>query len=212
MELTIEDVVGALRSDIIFGRLRPRERLVEGELSGRFGVGRYLVRGALDELERQGFVVKRPNKGALVREYSAEEIRQLYEMRALLQEAAVQRMPLEQSEALLVELESAQGRYRAALEERDLMAVVRANDAFHRAMFLACGNAFLSDTIEQFWYKTAAIHSYAIANPDLARRSCSEHEDMILAIRSRDRDALARLVVDHMRPALEAYEAALQRW
>lgn len=208
----IEQIANALRFDIVFGKLRPRERLIEGDLSERFGVGRYVVRGALDELERQGFVVKRPNKGAMVREYSAEEIRQLYEMRSLLQREAAQRIPLDDAGALADRLEDVQVRYRRALEERNLAAVSAANDQFHHILFSACGNVFLSETIEQFWNKTAAIHSYAIADAALSERSCAEHEQMIEAIRQGDRETLVRLAVDHMKPALQAYEAVLRHW
>lgn len=207
----IDQVANALRFDIVFGRLRPRERLIEQELTERFGVGRYVIRGALDELERQGFVIKRPNKGAVVRDYTREEIQQLYDMRSLLQREAALRIPLDDTAELVRRLEEIQASYRRALNERDLVAVSAANDAFHSTLFSACGNVFLAETIEQFWNKTAAIHSYAIGTPSLAERSCAEHEAMIDAIQRGDRDALVQLVVDHMRPALQAYESAL-RW
>ncbi|KAB2856692.1 MAG: phosphotransferase, partial [Bauldia sp.] len=109
-------------------------------------------------------------------------------------------------------LEEVQARYRRVLEDRDLVAVSQANDQSHHILFSACGNRFLAESIEQYWYKTAAIHSYAIGDPALAQRSCAEHEAMIAAIRNGDRDSLVRLVVDHMMPALQAYEAALRRW
>ncbi|OCW58374.1 GntR family transcriptional regulator [Hoeflea olei] len=207
-----DQVASALRFDIVFGRLRPRERLVENDLTERFGVGRYVIRAALDELERQGFVVKRPNKGAMVREYSSEEIRQLYDMRSLLQREAAERIPLEDTADLVARLEEIQARYRAALKQRDLVSVSAANDAFHATLFAACGNVFLAETIEQFWNKTAAIHSYALIDPSLAERSCAEHETMIEALRNGDRATLVEVVVDHMKPALQAYESALRRW
>lgn len=204
----IDQITNSLRFDIIFGRLRPRERLVESDLCERFGVGRYVVRGALDELEQQGFVVKRPNKGAMVREYSAEEIRQLYDMRSLLQREAAGRIPMEDTQALVGQLEAIQARYRAALGARDLAAVSIANDQFHQALFSACGNSFLAETVEQYWKKTAPIHSYAIGDATLAQQSCEEHEAMIEALRAADRELLVRLVDDHMKPALQAYQAA----
>src|SRR5690606_11365873 len=183
-----DKVANALRFDIIFGRLRPRERLVESDLAERFGVGRYIVRGALDELERQGFVVKRPNKGAMVREYTSEEIRQLYEMRSLLQREAALRIPLDDTVDLVTRLKEIHASYCKALYDRNLAAVSAANDAFHRTLFSACNNIFLAETIEQFWNKTAAIHSYAIGDPALVKWSCAEHEEMIEAIRNGNRD------------------------
>ncbi|WP_412051735.1 GntR family transcriptional regulator [Hoeflea sp. Naph1] len=208
----IEQIANKLRFDIVFGRLRPRERLIEGDISQRFGVGRYVVRGALDELERQGFVVKRPNKGAMVREYSAEEIRQLYEMRSLLQREAAMRIPFDDTKALIATLEEIQVRYRKAMQDRDLIAISVANDQFHNTLFSACGNVFLSETIEQYWNKTAAIHSYAIADAALSQRSCAEHEAIIEALRKGDRETLVTLTLDHMKPALQAYESALRHW
>lgn len=47
----LADIVQALKEEIIFGRLLPRERLVEGELSDRYGVSRHLIRSALTELQ-----------------------------------------------------------------------------------------------------------------------------------------------------------------
>ena len=61
-------LVLSIKYDIIFGRLRPRERLIEDELALRFGVSRHLIRAAIVELEQLGIVVRRPNKGAMVRD------------------------------------------------------------------------------------------------------------------------------------------------
>ena len=52
----VQGVVRTLQHDIIFGRLKPRERLVEEELGARFDVGRHVVRAAIEELDRLGLV------------------------------------------------------------------------------------------------------------------------------------------------------------
>ena len=63
----LAEIVRTLEADIIFGRLKPRERLVEDTLMERLGVTRHLVRQALAELERLGIVVRARNKGCAVR-------------------------------------------------------------------------------------------------------------------------------------------------
>ncbi|RVC59173.1 GntR family transcriptional regulator, partial [Mesorhizobium sp. M4B.F.Ca.ET.088.02.2.1] len=98
------DVVRALEEDIIFGRLAPGTRLVEDVLLGRFPVSRHTIRQALYQLEKLGVVTRERNKGAMVRRLSQEEVRQIYEVRELLQRQAALMIPLPASDALIDEL------------------------------------------------------------------------------------------------------------
>lgn len=210
--LTREDVTEALRRDIVFGRLRPRERLLEGELTERFGVGRYVVRAALDSLARMGLVQQRPNRGAVISDYSREEVDALYAMRTLLQAEAARCIPLPAAPDLVRKLKDLNSGYLAAIEAGDLPRAAEANDQFHSMLFSACGNRFLAADIEGYWQKTASIHCYAIGLPDTARQSVREHEIMIQALREGDRETLVRMCVDHMRPALEAFRKVHGGW
>ncbi|MEO0384717.1 MAG: GntR family transcriptional regulator, partial [Pseudomonadota bacterium] len=81
---TSDEVVKALELDVVLGRLRPRERLIEDELIAQFNAKRHVIRSALTEMERLGLVDRRPNRGAVVREYTPEEVNELYQFRALL--------------------------------------------------------------------------------------------------------------------------------
>ena len=60
---TLPGIVDKLETDIVFGRLHPRERLIEDDLMARFGAKRHLVRQALVELERMGLVRRTRNRG-----------------------------------------------------------------------------------------------------------------------------------------------------
>jgi DNA-binding GntR family transcriptional regulator len=207
-----DEVVAALKRDILFGRLKPRERLVENELAERFGVGRHVIRAAFDHLDRAGLVQRRANRGVVVYDYQKNEVEQLYEMREILQRAAAERIPLPASEELIDALTAINAAYEMHLDRGELVQVADVNDVFHQRLFEACGNRFLTSSIEQYWLKTAAIHCYAIGVPDLARQSLSEHRAMVDALRSGDRERLVRLCLDHMRPALEACKAAHGGW
>ncbi len=70
----LAELVDHIKQDIIFGRLRPRERLIEDDLSTRFGASRHLVRSAFSDLEKLGLVTRRPNKVARCPEASAQVI------------------------------------------------------------------------------------------------------------------------------------------
>lgn len=201
-------VFQALRRDVLLGRLRPRERLVEEDLAARFSVGRYVVRAALDELARIGLVARRPNRGVVVCDYDPTEIEQLYEVREMLQRAAIARMPLPAPRALVEELRAFNRAYAESYARGELDEVAEANAAFHRTLFGACGNPFLAAAIEQHWEKSALVHGYAIGVPALAARSHDDHEAMIACLAAGDRDKLAALCSLHMQPSLDAVRAS----
>ncbi len=92
--MTLAAMVAALEEDIVLGRLHPRERLVEDELIARLGGTRHLVRQALMELDRIGLIDRIPNRGALVRSYTADEVEHLYVLRELLETKAASLIPL----------------------------------------------------------------------------------------------------------------------
>lgn len=86
-----QQVEHALREAIVDGQLRPGQRLTERELTVSLGVSRTLVREALRQLESEGLISVIPNRGPIVRELSADEIEDLYAIRAVLEGLAARR-------------------------------------------------------------------------------------------------------------------------
>jgi DNA-binding GntR family transcriptional regulator len=205
-EPTVREVVQTIEFDILFGRLRPRERLVEDALLQRLvGAKRHVVRQALAELEHMGIVVRTPNRGATVRDFTAEEVEEISELRETLQRRAAQRMKLPAPPALLAELEAIQRRHDKAVQARDPRQIDDANEAFHDKLFGACGNAHLARAIAHYAYLSRAMRLYPLVDRVLLERVRSEHHEMIAALRAGDRRALARLVVDHIQHSKKIY-------
>ena len=208
----LADIVQAIKEEIIFGRLLPRERLVEGELSDRYGVSRHFIRSALTELQGMGLVARRRNKGAIVRDFSAEEVDEIYEMRALLHREAVLRIPWPVDRALVRELEAIHARYSRCVESGDLRQVCILNNEFHFTVFEAANNRCLTEMIQRIWTETLGIRCYAIGDPVWLRRARDEHAAMIAEMACGSRDDLLRLVDAHIWPALELYRRAHGGW
>jgi DNA-binding GntR family transcriptional regulator len=211
-EVSLDQIVQTIKLDIIFGRLRPRERLIEDELTDRFQTSRHLVRRAFGELESLGIVTRRRNKGTIVRDFSTSEVEDMYETRAILQREAARRIPLPADRQLIDDLERIHAEYSAAIDAGDLQRVCTLNNQFHQRMFRACNNQYLAKMIDRVWVETLGIRCYAIGDPTLLRRSQQDHAAMIEKLRQGDRDELLRLVVDHIWPALEAYKRAHGGW
>jgi len=208
----LQALVDGIKQDIIFGRLRPRERLIEDELSARFSASRHLVRSAFAELQQMGLVTRRPNKGAIVRDFAPEEVDEIYDVRALLQAEAASRVPLPAPSSLVAALEEIHAAYEAEVRAHNLKRVCTLNNEFHHAIFAASGNRYLTIMIQRMWTETLGIRCYGIGDPQLLERSCDEHRQMLEAVKSGNRAELVRLCVDHIWPALEAYKKAHGGW
>ena len=202
---TLKSVVTALEDDIIFGRLKPRERLTEDALMARFKVKRHIVRQALAELETMGIVIREPYRGAMVRDFSVEEVEEVYQLRTRLQGWAAELIPLPADEALIAELESLHTRYESTPEANDPRTAYLLDNEFHQIVYGACGNRFLTDIIMHLMWLTAAIRSYPRNDPRLQADSVNEHRAIIDALRATDREHLVTLFAEHMLRSKNAY-------
>ena len=208
----LEGIVDRLETDIVFGRLHPRERLIEDDLMARFGAKRHLIRQALADLERMGLVRRARNRGAAVADFTPTEVEQIYGVRRLLETAAARQIPLPLRAPMLAELQAIQRRHDRAVKSGDALAAFRANNEFHRALFAGCGNAYLSEAIGFFAQKTHVIRSFSIARPAYLREARVQHWAMIAALASGDRDELVKLCARHLDiskvPYIDAHRTA----
>lgn len=200
-----EALAKLLGDDIIFGRLEPGTRLIEDNLIARFGVTRHFVRQAFVELERTGIVVREKNKGVTVRSLTPREVSQIYEVRELLQRQAALRIPLPASPAVIEQLERLHEEYGRHLRARNFRGVHEANDAFHLAMFSACGNKYLVESIKHYMWLSLPVRSKKTADYDHALASERDHHMIIQLLKGTDPWALAQLCVDHLQGAKNAY-------
>jgi DNA-binding GntR family transcriptional regulator len=192
------EVIRRLEEDIIFGRFAPGSRLVEDTLMSRYGASRHFVRQALFQLERQGIVLREKNVGATVRFYSAEEVRHIYEVREMLTRQAALMIKLPAPTELIEQLIELQRQYCARADAQDLRGIHEANDAFHVALFSACGNPYLVRSLRDYMNLTLPMRAKNLADTEGLALSRRQHELMIELLRGRDSWALAQLCVDHM--------------
>ena len=199
------DVAKVLGEDIIFGRLAPGTRLVEDHLIARFGATRHYIRQALNELERTGIVVREKNKGVAVRSLTPFEVRQIYEVRELLQRQAALRIQLPAPRRVIEELERLHDAYARHLRERQFRSVHEANDQFHLTLFACCANTYLVHSIEHYMWLSLPVRAKKTADIGHAIAAERDHHLMIQLLKGTDSWALGQLCVDHLQPAKDGY-------
>jgi DNA-binding GntR family transcriptional regulator len=206
-----ELIATRLEEEIVLGRRHPRERLIEQDLCEQFNTHRADVRLAFFELEKKGIIQRIPNRGAIVRDLSPQEVTEIYAVREELEVMAVRILPFPVARADIEKLDEIQCKHSTAVDNGDLLTVFYCNLHFHRTLYELCGNTCLIETIEQLAQKVYGIRSYANAYPDALDRARRDHVGIIDALRTSNREELIALTRRHLKPSPEAYIHAYQR-
>ncbi|GAA1217139.1 GntR family transcriptional regulator [Prauserella alba] len=198
-----------LEEQIVLGLRYPRERLVEDELMRAFAAKRHVVRSALQELENRGLVERKPNVGAFVKAYTAQEVRDLYEVRELLEVHCARLIPVPVRSDRLDELVAIQRRHDTGIDGGELREVTKANMEFHRTLFGLSDNTVLVEAIRRHAQMAHAIRSVTVTSPEFLEQSRREHWAMIDALRHGDTETLAETCREHLLPSRDAYLSRL---
>ena len=200
-----EVIADALEEEIIFGRLKPGERLREEALLERFGHSRHFVRAAFAKLEKMGIVVRTRNVGATVRAFTVAEVEEVYEVREIIQRQAALRVRLPAAPEDVARIQAIQADYVRCVEAGDLRGIHASNDRFHLALFGLCGNAYLLALVRQYMDLTYVIRTNTFSDAAALAVSRSQHELMIELLQGRDAWAFTELCVQHLRPNKQEY-------
>lgn len=187
------------------GEFRPRQRLVELELAERYGVTRGRIRDALRQLAAKGLVALSPGRGAVVADYSAAEICDLYQVRQILELAAIELAAARVTPADIRSLRQLTARFAKAVGRRDFALLRAANDEFHRCIHRVSGNAMLSRLIDQLWLQSHLVRHFAWLDPERLRTSAQEHDAIVTALEHGQVDRVRQLYQKHMIGGRDVY-------
>jgi DNA-binding GntR family transcriptional regulator len=185
-------VTHALRQAILTGRYRPGDHVTEAEIAQQLGVSHGPVREALRELESEDLLVIEPHRGAFVKSFTADDIREVYQFRSAIETAAVTLAIDHITEADLDHLERLIERMRQASGEGDLETLIELDLEFHRVLCARCGNqrmysAWLRLASPIRLFLTMAVPRY-LSPEDTAE----SHPPIVAALRRRDAAAAIR--------------------
>jgi GntR family transcriptional regulator, trigonelline degradation regulator len=201
-------VLDNLRQAILEHKLVPGQRLIERELVELTGVSRTSIREALRELAAEGLVTTIPNKGTIVAKVTAEEARQLYQVRSALEALAgrlfVENATVAQRRALTNALRAVE---RAA--GKGAPAMLAAKDKFYDVLFEGGGNEALRSIAGTLHARINLLRSLSLSRPGRAAESLAELAEIVAAVASNDADAAAKACSHHVEAAGMAGFSAL---
>jgi DNA-binding GntR family transcriptional regulator len=196
-----ERIQDCLRQAILDGSLSPGQKLIEGEIARQFGVSRSPVREAIQDLERQGYVVKRPRRGTFVTELAPHDVAEIYSLRILLEGYAAAVAGQCCDPDMTDRMKGLVDRMKNAARKADFVAFSDADLEFHTLLCQATGHnrlVYLSGCLRSQLGFLAVLPKYA---PAEVESLIAGHEALLAAIEARDPDRARRIVEDHVRTA-----------
>ncbi len=194
-----------LRAEILEGRLEPGSKLIQTELATRLQLSTTPVREALQDLAREGLVLLDPHRGAFVRELSLDEVREIYELRILLEPLLLRRSAAALDPDLLSRAEEL--RVRMA-EETDLSRWAELNREFHHVLFSPSDGTRLADIVAGLRDSATPFVALSLRKPSQREDSNAEHAELIRLLRAGDVDAAEALTQHHLATTLEIIESS----
>jgi len=200
-----------LRDEILEGRIPAGARLKVSEIAQRFKTSTNPAREALQGLEGEGLVVITPNRGARVRLVDEDMVRNIFDIRSLL-EPYIMRTFVEFAGQEDVEaLRALQEKCQAACDEGRYADFHAANVAFHDYI---TDRHFNAEAIRIMKQHNSWLRALSLKNPlTLAhmRKSSAEHWDLLAAIENGDPDEAVRVIKEHMARSREIFLAHMRR-
>lgn len=204
-----EQIAAQLAERILGAVYTPGERIREERLAAEFGVSRGPVREALRLLEKDGLITILPRRGAMVTKLSVDEVREIFEIRAVLNglrdrsvaESAAREQVLPQLEAEVATL--AHCTRRAELGEHYVETVLQINRLLNRAT----PNRRLSAYLTSLEQQTARYSRLGLSTPERRRLSVQRWQRLLKAIRAGDGEEAERIARERV---LESRDAAVK--
>jgi DNA-binding GntR family transcriptional regulator len=190
------DAYEMLLGAIVSGELAPGQRIRDRDLAEQLSVSRMPVREALKRLEDEGLVETVPNLETRVAPVRPEQAAQAFPVLAALHGLATRLAVPALSAADLADLERLDADRAGALERRDVVAAIAADDAFHDVFVRRSSNQELARALTRLMPQVRrldVLHFSALADSDFA----SDHAPLIAACRRGEAGEAAALAEEN---------------
>ena len=190
-----------LRNMVVSGALSSGDRINEADLAARLGISRGPLREAIQRLGAEGFIEFHQNRGAFVRTFDLDDLRQMYEAREVIEVKAAQLAARRATDDGITRLQDLLSSVDAVLRT-DTTGAYPVEFDLHELVLALAGNPYLqrAGTDLQNQVRLARIKSGS--SPDRARDALTEHQEIIAAIAARDPRRAGKAMASHIQNSL----------
>ena len=194
-----------LKEEILNGTLKPGQRLQQVELSRKYDVSRAPVRDALRKLEAEGLVTIN-RKGVQVSSLDLGELRELYQIREVLEDLAARKAFPFISDEDLTALTDLAEKMEKASREGDLSSWRKFDFKFHIDSYKPGNGPIILKIITGLWDSSYQFGTVYYLPPENIKRSERKHRAQLAALAARDSKLYRRLVKKHLKEIADGIE------
>jgi GntR family transcriptional regulator, gluconate operon transcriptional repressor len=204
-----EDAADRIREQILSGGFKQGEHLVEAKIADQLNISRGPVREAFKLLRAEGLLNEEPRRGTFVVSLTAQDVRDIYGLRAALEGRAGRMIARADDPAALARLRQLADDIDRAVDAGDAVAASRADLAFHEGLCELCGNARIHEVFMRYVPTLRGL----LRLDEQVVRSLDEislqHRPFVDAIEAGDEELVAKLLNEHAEHAGELIAGVL---
>lgn len=191
-----------LKRDILTMTLEPGHDLDETRLSAQYEISRTPLRDVFRQLEGEGYIAIRGNRGAFVSPMSYKTLRDFFKTAPLIYAATARLAAESATHAQIASLKEIQKNFRKSIDNSEICENVYWNDSFHFAIGEMADNQYLTPSLRRLLIDHARI-GQTFWRADTAEQrarvltAAGQHDQLIAAIEAGDAEAAVQLTMDH---------------
>ena len=178
----VEQVHKAILSEIAGGSLKSGERIIQEQLAQQLGVSRQPIQQALVLLRKQGVLKDAPGRGLLVAPLDLDHVRQMYDIRAVIEGLAFRRAAENNSGRAAAEGPALIRAGRNAVASKSFADMIAADKAFHDFIYELSENPLLGPAMEAQWTNTQRVMGEVLMHGDKPRDIWDQHEALLATV------------------------------
>ncbi|MEO3943894.1 GntR family transcriptional regulator [Gorillibacterium sp. CAU 1737] len=192
-----QQIYDQIKKDIVTGVYTPGDRLLVLELADRFKVSQAPVREALERLRHSELVISSPNKGSVVSDISAKEIREIFELREMLEVYAIRKALPRLAKDDYDQMARSVNLMAEAVEQKDIMLILQADLDFHGYLYEHSDNQMALDIWNRMKLKMKRFMAISL-KVDTIEFMVEEHYSLLELLKAGDAEVAEKRFVQHM--------------
>lgn len=199
----VDIVADIIRKKITNGEIKHNSKLSTRQLSEELGISRTPAREAIRRLESEGLIELLPRKGFIVKEYTIDKIKEIYEVRKFLEIKAINLACKNITNREIVKSEEIIQKLNRVIQnkKKNILRIKELNDEFHFTIYQASRNETLCQIIRNLWFRISGLLITVLSMRNRGEETLQEHEIIVRALKGGNQEVCEAALKRHMEAA-----------
>lgn len=207
----VQQVQDAILAEIASGKLPPGSRIIQEQIAHELGVSRQPVQQALVVLRKLRVLCDAPGRGLLVAPLDLDHVRNMYDMRAVIEGLAFRKAAERNAGRAALEGPALITAGRNAITQGSVAAMIAADIDFHNFIYALSGNPLIAPAMETHWTNTQRVMGEVLMRDERPRDIWEQHEALLHLVIAGDGAKAEKLARQHIEQAADFMITRLSR-